>query len=540
MIDPSTPGSCHPFLAAKNGGICPICPPNPYAHLDVAELRRLVTAEKCRRSLAEFFRQSWKVLEPDTPLLWNWHLEVVCDHVQTMITDWAKKTEDPDYQMHAQNLAINVPPGTAKSRILSVAAPAWAWTRWPSFRVLCLSANPEVAMRDSVYCRQLIESNWYQETFRPQWSFREDQNAKGKFTTTAGGERTAKGATAKIVGVRAHAIFADDLNDPKDDSDIKRKAVTREWSSAIYNRVNDARSAIRISIQQRVHELDFTGYVLAQGNWAHLCLPMEYEITKGCKCKSCRSETNEFGFHDPRTEEGEVLHKERFPREVLDDFRVSLGSYGYSGQFQQRPDPAIGGMFRRKHWRWYRTGMLGRPQHCNADPAVNLPERFDHEFLSLDANFKRTEDGSRAALLHVGVVGANFYILGNWTKSISFTEALNLLQRVRADNPNVIRTLIEDKANGTAILDTLRSKISGLIAIEPKGGKEARAWAMQPVQEAGNIYLPEGADWVEPFVGEFAVFPNGAHDDQVDALSQGVIYFLQSPDAVRARMMNSW
>src|SRR5688572_27763296 len=111
-------------------------------------------AELARRRLASFFRESWPVLEPSTTLDWNWHLEALCDHVQAVLDDWRKVRRDPTHEQRIKNLAINISPGCSKSRVLSVCAVAWQWLHEPSWRVICLSANPRVAMRDSQYCRE--------------------------------------------------------------------------------------------------------------------------------------------------------------------------------------------------------------------------------------------------------------------------------------------------------------------------------------------------------------------------------------------------
>jgi predicted phage terminase large subunit-like protein len=502
-----------------------------------------VQVERARRSLAYFVRSSWHVLEPDTPLQWSWHMDALCLHIQAMLKGWAKRRRNPLKFTPAQNLLVNIPPGTAKSRILSVCTPAWAWLHWPGWRVKCLSGNPEVALRDSVYCRDLILSDWYQSRFRPEWRLTGDQNTKGSFRNTRGGERMAKGMEASSIGTRADALFIDDPNDAKKVYDEKhRRSVNDRWDQAIWNRVNSPIYSIRIGIMQRLHEDDWSGHLLGTGTkksesdavkslkWAHLCLPMEFDPERAC-------ETPSFKFRDPRTYEGELLHPERFPQEVLDAERGVLGSLGYAAQMNQRPASAEGNLFKRSWWRFFGTeGQRGtRPRRCYTGPAVATPTRLDWLLLSVDANFKKTEDGSRVSILAIGGLGANRYVFDNRTRPMSFTESVKEIRAMVDKWPEARKKLIENKANGEAIIDTLTNEIDGLIAINPEGGKESRAAAISPTVESHNVYLLDDAAWLEPFVSEFGAFPAGAHDDQVDSLSQALIYMQAGSDLAFAR-----
>ena len=311
-----------------------------------------IQAEKCRRSLAEFVRYGWHVLEATTPLDWNWHIDAVCGHIQAVLEDWMKRQADPTFVQRIQNLLINIPPGTAKSRIVSVMTPAWMWVHCPQWRAIFLSANPRVAMRDSIYCRDVLESDWYRDWFNPQWSLAEDQNAKGLYRNTAGGYRQAMGFKARITGDRADALFVDDPHDAEEvESDIVRESVIDRWDSAIANRVNDLRSSVRIGIMQRLHFDDWSGHVLKTGIWEHLCIPQEFEPK--------RARTTVIGWNDPRTQEGELLFPKRFTKPILTQELARLGSMGYAGQHQQQPMPSEGGVFKHAWFRYWRQDAIG-------------------------------------------------------------------------------------------------------------------------------------------------------------------------------------
>lgn len=497
---------------------------NLAAFLDeTPNLLRLVVAERCRRSFAAFVREAWHVTDPTVALEWNWHHEAICLHLQRMFEDWrrVRRGELPS-PPPVQNLLINIPPGTAKSRLVSVFFPAWAWLHEPAWKVICLSANPQVAERDAPISRQLIESPWYQQHFTPWWKLDEAINARDWYANTAGGDRRSFGIAAKIVGLRADCLIVDDPNDPKEvHSAATREGVNvRAWDQAIANRVNDLRVSLRIGVMQRLHEHDWAGHVLAQGGWEHLFIPLLYE-EHGCRCPSCARGATLYGWRDPRTVDGEVLHSARFTPEVIDGERRRLGSYGFAGQMQQRPAPARGGILQP---RWFsRYDDIPRDRHN--EPA------FDFIWISVDASFKKTATGSRVAVLVVARKGGQRWVLDNDTRPMDYVLTKEALRAMRAKWPQVTKVLIEDKANGPALVSELSAEWPDVVAHSPgSDSKEARAMSVQPQIESGAVWIPRHAAWVDDFLHEVATFPAGAHDDQVDALTQALIEMRASGD----------
>jgi hypothetical protein len=156
-------------------------------------------AELAKRSLAHFVKQSWHVIEPGTALVWSWPMQVVCDHVQALV----------EGRLTKNNLIVNIPPGYSKSTIISVCLPAWMWLRRPETRMICVSGSHDVALRDSMKCREILKSEWY-KSFGHDWEFSDDQDAKGLFKNTRTGFRSAKSAGARITGDRADLIVCDD------------------------------------------------------------------------------------------------------------------------------------------------------------------------------------------------------------------------------------------------------------------------------------------------------------------------------------------
>ncbi len=175
--------------------------------------------------------------------------------------------------------------------------------------------------------------------------------------------------------------------------------------------------------------------------------------------------------------------------------------------------------------------MAPRPRLCSDRPAVVLP-KIGFLIGSVDAAFKDGDNNDYVAIGIWGAVGANRYLIHRVKAHLDFTATCKTLLELHARFPKVRRWLIEDKANGPAIVNSLRGKLPGIVEINPEGGKESRAAACSPQVEAGQVYLPEGAEWVEDFIDECAAFPKGRHDDQVDMMSQALNY-MSSADALR-------
>jgi predicted phage terminase large subunit-like protein len=468
-------------------------------------------------TLAEFVSAAWPILEPQTPLLWNWHLDVICQHVAALVLD----RPGPGGPC-PQNLLVNVPPGSMKSLIVAVFLPAWVWLWRPSWRALYASGTPAVVTRDSLRTRNLVRSDWYQETFKPKWQIAKDQDEKTWFATSAGGFRRGTGAGGSVTGDRADFLGVDDPNDAAAVHGKAHRVQLNEnwWDAAFSNRVASPEKSKRTLIMQRLHEEDLAGYVLRRepDAWAHLCLRQEAETPA--------LPPTWLGWQDKRAA-GDLLFPERFTPHVLEEEKKKGSSY-YAGQHQQRPVSASGNRFQRSWWRfWSATGAPApRPRGCSEAPALRFNpavDRVDELLGSWDCTFKDTDGTDFVVGLAIARVGASKFVLALDRKRRGFQETVGAVKALRSAWPAMYRILIEDKANGSAVVETLGASVSGVVAVEPRGGKEARAAAIEAQVEAGNVLLPEGADWLDAWVEEFASFPRGAHDDQVDALSQALI-----------------
>lgn len=513
------------------------------------EFRRLWELERqralCEQSLADFVKCAWGAVE-GSPLDPSWHIDEVCRLVQVQYEELLQARADRSYVMRVQKTLINIPPRSLKTLVVQVFSTAWLWLKDPAIRIGCFSGTPEVVDAAARKFLQIVDSPWYQETFRPEWQL-ERPTAIRSVRNTAGGERQALGWNASVTGRGFEVQIIDDPIDAQAAlSDVTRESVNSKWTTAFESRVNDRKRHCRIGIMQRLHELDWAGLVLKDGDWNHVKIPMVYEEREVCKCALHRGEfevPEEFRLRDPRAP-GELMHEERFPAAAVEAMKKD--AYTFAGQQQQRPSPAGGGMFRNEGWRyWYGSNPTIEASQGYAPPANDpdsrpsiekiwrgaaraVPKDFDEVVISMDTSagsLKKSADP--VAIYVVGVKGANRFVLDRVHGRMSYGDTKKAFSDICAKWPSAWRKFVEKAANGAPILDELSDEIVGLVPFTPAdhGNKEQRAAVMTAAQHAGNWYLPEGAPWLEAHIEEFGAFPNGAHDDCVDACSQAEIGF---------------
>jgi predicted phage terminase large subunit-like protein len=470
-------------------------------------------AEKARRSLYEFVRQAWPVLEPEVAFVDGLHVHAICEHLQSVT------------QGKIRNLIVNVPPGHAKSLLTAVFWPAWAWIDRPESRWLFSSYSSILSVRDSVKCRRLVESSWYEERWGDRFQLTSDQNQKARFENNRTGARIATSVGGSATGERGDYVVVDDPHSvDQAASDIERRAALEWWNGTMSTRLNDFRTGHKVVIQQRLHEADLTGDLLARGGYELLMLPAEFEPERRC--------STSIGWTDPRKEYGELLWQARVTHEDLARLKIDLGSYRYAGQYQQRPSPAEGGIFKRSWWRYWRPRHLELSPvqirmpdgEIKSIPAVPLPEQFDQMLQSWDMTFKDLSTSDYVVGQVWSAIKADRFLLDQRRDRLNMPATKAAVKAMSEKWPAATAKLVEDRANGSAVIAELQHDVSGLIAVEPQGSKIARAQAVSPQVESGNVYLPHPAiaGWTEPLVEECANFPNGRFDDCVDALSQAL------------------
>ncbi len=302
-----------------------------------------------------------------------------------------------------------------------------------------------------------------------------------------------------------HAFYADNIlvhncddahNIKEVSSKIKRTAVIDWWDQVMSTRGNDPKTVGKVVVAQRCHHQDLPGHILSRGGWDHLNLPAEYEGA---------STPTSIGWVDPRKDDGDLLWAGRFGPVEIAQLKKDLGSYAAAGQLQQRPSPLEGGMVKRHWWQWYQAA----------------PECEEY-IQSWDCAFKDTKTSSYVVGQVWGRKDADFYLLDQVRDHLDFTSTLRAIRSLSQKWPQAIAKYIEDKANGTAIINTLCHEIVGIIPVNPTDSKQARFASVTPVIESGNVYLKQGAPWSDDVVEEAAAFPDGPFDDICDSTSQAL------------------
>ena len=440
--------------------------------------------ELCRRSLAEFVRQAWHVLEPGQPYVHGWHVEAICQHLEAITAE------------EINRLLINIPPGTMKSTLTSVFWPAWEWgpKGMPNMRIIGASHEQGLATRDTLKMRRLITSDWYQA----RWpvALTSDQNQKTYYENVSTGFRQAC-AVASMTGKRGDRVIWDDPHSVEAAlSDADRATALRVFQETLPTRLNNPDRSAIVIVMQRLHEADVSGYILDEKlGYEHLCLPMEFEADRRC--------TTSIGFTDPRTKEGELLFPGRFPREVVDRDKKVMGAMATAGQLQQRPAPRSGAFFE-----WEKLEVVDE-----APKMRRLLRYWD----------KAGTDGAGAytagVLMGQGFDG-NWYVLdvvrGQWSAPV---RERTILQTARMDGRKV-KIWIEQEpgSGGKESAEATIKNLSGFTcqAEKPTGDKTVRAEPYAVQVEAGNVYVLN-KPWTRAFIDEHKTFPVGKYKDQIDA-----------------------
>ena len=446
-----------------------------------------------KRSLKEFTKSSWPTIEPGRDFHDNWHIDAISEHLQAVVEGDIKR------------LIINIPPRHMKSISVAVALPAWTWTIQPEKRFLFASYASSLSVRDSVKCRRLISSPWYQHHFGDKFDLTGDQNQKQRFENDKTGMRIATSVDGALTGEGGDIIVIDDPHNVREaESSAVREGVLDWWDQAMQTRLNDPKTGAFVIIMQRVHENDLTGHILANehDDWDHLCLPARYEIGHPSETKSSLS------FTDPRTKEGELLWPERIDEQTLANLERSLGTYAAAGQLQQRPMPKGGGILRAEWWVPWESD--------------DLPE-IEYVMQSYDTAFSTKEKSSYSARTTWGVFRKNgqinVIVIEMWYDRVTYPELRTLAQEAYEEwQPDAV--MIEKKASGQSLLQDLRMAGVPVIEYNPDRDKEARAHASSALLEDGRIYFPANKKWAKDLIDICAAFPAGDNDDIVDTCTQ--------------------
>lgn len=444
-----------------------------------------------RNDFSSFAQRSFLTLEPSTDYKHNWHLDC--------LADYATAVHDGDMR----RLIVNIPPRTLKSILFTVAFTAWVLGKNPAEQIIAASYAERLAVRHSVNTRRIMESQWYMNAF-PRTRLSTSQNQKIWFNTTENGHRIATTVGGTATGEGGNYLIVDDPTNPKQAlSDAMRVTANTWFDQTLFNRQNDPKTGKIIVVMQRLHTDDLSGHLLDLGGWEHVSFPMEAE-------SATIIDFGRFKDRPIKRQAGELLHPERFGPDEVEEYKTTMGSYGYAGQYQQRPVPKEGGTFHLDWFKRYKTPPT-RPEVIKVIQSWDTASKDSeiHDF-SVCSTWLLT----RKALYLVDVYRARINAPTRRKQAISFW------QRWASD-----AVLIEDKGSGIDLIQELKECPHRIpvIAFDPGNQPKAiRHESISPQIEAGLVYLPESASWLADFEAEVGNTPNAANDDQVDSMYQVV------------------
>ncbi|MBS4200286.1 phage terminase large subunit [Bacillus sp. FJAT-49732] len=416
------------------------------------------------------------------------HIEYITNVIQAAI-DKKKKMQDGLIPSETQYIAINMPPRHSKSMTITETAPSYYLGHFPEDRVIEISYNDTFARRFGKKNKEKVRQ-FGKELFDIEIAKDSSAHDEWSLDNNIGG-MISRGALSGITGQGADLMIIDDpiKNREEADSQTLRDKIWEEWIDSFSSRLHPG--AIVILILTRWHEDDLQGRLLNPEygeplNWQVYNFPLKAE------------ENDILG-----RELGEALWPERYGKAFIEERERYPSSF--NSLYQGRPTSQEGNILKREWWKYY-----------NKLPTLAI------EIMSVDATFKDKDDSDYVSIQVWGKVGANSFLKDRVKARMNFPTTLQAIMNMKKKHPNVSAILVEDKANGPAIISMLQNKIGGIIGINPQGGKVARVNAVSPYIEAGNVFIPRHAEWVHDFVEECASFPNGKNDDDVDSMSQAL------------------
>ena len=398
-------------------------------------------------------------------------------------------------------LVLQAPPQHGKSEIVSRKLPAFLLGSQPSLRIAGASYSDELANAMAQDVRRNLASPEHRSLFPAPFEKRKyDVNRLGEFTAPGGhGSYLAVGVGSGLTGRPVDiGIIDDPVKNEKEALSETTKEGHWNWYQSVFT--------TRLS--------EYSGQIIMATSWAEDDLPGRIlaHFGKDPRLTHLRlpaiNSTSEVGFN-PSLPLGPLVPQLHSIEQLL-EIKGLLSDYWWAAQYQQNPRALGGNVFKEYGIQFYR-------RH-------ELPEKFDKVIDSWDCTFKDTDGTDFVVGQKWGKAGANSYLLFQFRARMSFTLTKAKVEELHLMNPRSREVLIEDKANGPAVIDALKGTVPGILPIEPDGSKLARAHAVTSYWEARNIWIPHWDDcpWVKELISELTKFPAAAHDDQVDALSQAL------------------
>jgi predicted phage terminase large subunit-like protein len=452
-------------------------------------MKKRILKALLRKQLAAFIEKTYLTVAASQPYVRNYHIELLADALEKCA--WGE----------TRRLIINLPPRSLKSICASVAFPAWILGHDPSKRIICVSYSDDLAGKHARDCRAIMDSDWYKELFA-HTRINPNKRSEGEYETTRSGARISTSIGGTLTGMGGSMIIIDDPLKPQDAlSDTKRNNVNTWYNNTLFSRLDNKETGCIIIVMQRIHLDDLVGFVQMNEEWTVLNLPaiaMKDEVFYLSNGKTITRKKND------------VLNPNLESAATLATIRANIGSYNFSAQYQQEPIPESGNIIK---WEWF-------PFY---DEIPNATGSLDRIVQSWDTGMTEHDGSDYSACITFRQIGTTYYILDVYREKLSFPALKKeIIRRKKIFGADVV--IIEDKGSGTGMIQQLKIEGFHTIAYKPEGCKEDRIVAQSARIEAGSVFLPAGAPWLDDFRTEIISFPYGRHDDQIDALSQGLYW----------------
>lgn len=454
----------------------------------------LVAAERqllLRGDMVDIARLIWPLVEKAKPFLYNWHLGAMSECLTAF------------YMRQIDNVRISVPAGHTKSLFTSVVFPVYVWLRSPGDRFMCVSHDAGLTARDSQRTIDVYESAWWQERVPEFRLKREGGRAPGKklFANEFGGWRMATSIGGKALGNHPDWIVIDDPTKPKGLT-ANRLNEALEWYKGTASTRLTRPGKGRLIVMQRLHEKDLCGLVEEDPSYYHLVLPAHYNPKLA------------FAYSKDPRKPGELLWPEYRDEASLEKLKRELEGDA-EAQLEQNP--------RDDSTRIFKLDLFDGAKRWTEKDLP--PEGFDSTVISVDATFKKTTDSDFVAIAVISTSGPYRYLRKVLCSRMGFTDLVRAFRLVCEEFPEATAKLIEDKANGSALIDVLGKEVAGLVEVEPAGSKIARAHACTLEMETGFFLTPadeEAHPYMPSVIDQLTNFPLAPHDDIVDAITQAL------------------
>lgn len=507
--------------------------------LSAADVERAIIAldvELVRRhGFYKFLELAWSHVpyNASTPFVPAWHIEEMCLHAEAC-TVGSRFNPDMSAPPMIKQLVCNVPPGYTKSMVYSVFYQAWVWTFRPEFRVMWASYADQLAKDNATHLRDLMQSTWYIK----RWGALLSNTKTVKYLVTkAGGFRFSTTIGGQAIGKHCHMFMVDDpVKPPKENSALagdvsKELENANSWLKNVFSsRALNQSQYVKVMVMQRLAEHDPAGVLIGQGA-TNLRLPARYDERYPCTTpiggdRRCANYSSPYArasqVHDPI-----MLNPGRFSE--ADENERAKGMGGWDGvvaqaQLQQQPAPPGGLIFKSDNFQKFRSSN------------IQLSEVFS--VLSVDCNFKQNAINSDVGFTVGGSRGGQIFCYAAFSETLGFvqTEA-RIVELLKQFKVNAI--LIEDKANGPAIIDRLKlvHRLGNVVAPDPKTSKESRAHAANVFYQAKSVFHNSEFATLQDFENALTIFPRGLKKDVVDSWAQAVLYLATTSAAEQMAAM---